>query len=29
MSAIKELWQLLDAWCEKYLSVYHPEQGGW
>ncbi len=29
MAHLIDFWQRLDAWCEIYLSVYHPEQGGW
>jgi hypothetical protein len=23
------VWQAIGVWCEKYLSVYNPHQGGW
>jgi hypothetical protein len=29
MARLITLWQQLDAWCEKYLAVYNPYQGGW
>jgi len=27
-AAIVRAWHALDAWCEKYLSAYNPDQGG-